>query len=57
MKKILYTIIAIAILLLGCYFVTSRNHVEVPILMYHHFDTDEKNINDVTVKNQNLKSK
>lgn len=50
MKKILYTILVITIILLGSYFISSRDHVKVPILMYHHFDTDEKNINDVTVK-------
>ncbi|MEG1132376.1 MAG: polysaccharide deacetylase family protein [Romboutsia sp.] len=50
MKKILYIIVAIAVILLGYIFISSKNNVEVPVLMYHHFETDDKKINDVTVK-------
>lgn len=50
MKKILYTIVGIIVILLGYYFTSNKKDMEVPILMYHHFDTDKNNINDVTVK-------
>ncbi|WP_250675292.1 polysaccharide deacetylase family protein [Paraclostridium ghonii] len=50
MKKILYTIVGIIVILIGYYFISNKKNIEVPILMYHHFDTDEKNINNVTVK-------
>lgn len=52
MKKILYTIVVITVILGGYYFTSSKKNVKVPILMYHHFDTDEKNINGVTVKSE-----
>lgn len=52
MKKILYTIVVITVVLGGYYFTSSKKSVEIPILMYHHFETNENNINGVTVKKE-----
>ena len=54
MKKILPISIILIFILIGGYYINKstidNKDIEIPTLMYHHFDDDRKNINDMTVQ-------
>ena len=50
MKKIVYALLATVIIFIAGYYMVTKDYKSVPVLMYHHFDNDKKNVNDMTVQ-------